>query len=287
MKKRLLGFGLIVCILLTMIAALPLVASAAKSGCYTYSVTNGEAEITECNSSVSGHIDIPSTLGGYPVTRIGKNAFAWCDSLTSVAIPNSVTSIGNFAFSNCDSLTRIIIPYSVTSIGNWAFENCDNLTSITIPDSVTSIGGFAFCYCDSLTRVTIPDSVTSIGKYAFVACDSLTSITIPDSVTSIGDVAFMWCDSLTSVTIPNSVTSIGVHAFDSCNNLTDVYYSGSEEEWNKINIDSGNQPLLKANIHFEKSTNAGAIEKPESDRQDVLIHKIYNSLNVARKANGY
>ena len=233
-------------------------AEAATSGIYTYEIANGKATITACDSSASGAITIPSTLGGYPVTSIVNGAFAGCDSLTSVTIPNSVTSIGNSAFLSCTSLTSVTIPDSVTSIGAYAFGNCESLTSVTIGNGVTSIGVEAFGSCSSLTSITvdannkyyssadgvlfnkdkteliqypignartsytIPNSVTSIGDYAFYGCDSLTSVTIGDSVTSIGDGTFEYCKSLTSVTIPNSVTSIGAYAFRNCDSLTSV-----------------------------------------------------------------
>lgn len=41
------------------------------------------------------------------VTSIGKNAFLFCERLTSVTIPGSVESIGNYAFSRCIALTSI------------------------------------------------------------------------------------------------------------------------------------------------------------------------------------
>ena len=178
--------------------------------------------VTECSSTASGSLTIPSTYNGKPVTSIGKYAFYSCDSLTSVTIPDSVTSIGSLAFYYCDSLTSVTIPGSVTSIGDDAFSNCSSLTSVTIPDSVTSISSGAFYNCDSLTSVTIPNGVTSIGDNAFYYCDSLTSVTISGSVTSIGDNAFSNCSSLTSVTIPGSVTSIGESAFSDCSSLTSV-----------------------------------------------------------------
>ena len=50
-------------------------------------------------------IIIPDTYKGLPVTSIGDNAFQYCDSLTSVVIPDSVTSIGDYAFYICSKLT--------------------------------------------------------------------------------------------------------------------------------------------------------------------------------------
>ena len=148
--------------------------------------------------------------------------YSYRQSITSVAIGNSVTSIGNYAFYQCSGLTSVTIPNSVTSIGERAFQSCSGLTSITIPNSVTSIGDLVFLGCSRLMSVTIPNSVTSIGLGAFFDCSGLTSITIPNSVTSIGDYAFQNCSGLTSITIPNSVTSIGNEAFSGCLGLIRV-----------------------------------------------------------------
>ena len=193
---------------------------------WTYSVVDGTASVSSGSdwtsailNTTTGHITIPSTLGGYSVTSIGNYAFFNCSGLASVTIPDSVTSIGSSAFSGCSGLTSVIIPDSVTSIGSSAFSGCSGLTSITIPDSVTSIGESAFCNCSGLTSVTIPNSVTNIGYQAFSGCRGLTSVTIPDSVTSIGDRAFYGCSGLSSVTIGDSVTSIGSGAFRDCNNV--------------------------------------------------------------------
>ena len=130
---------------------------------------------------------------GSGVTSIGKQAFQYCSSLSSITIPDSVTSIGEYAFISCYSLSSITIPDGVTSIGYYAFQNCYSLPSITIPDGVTRISAYAFFSCRSLSSINIPDSITSIGNYAFRACSSLSSINIPDGVTSIGAYAFYGC----------------------------------------------------------------------------------------------
>ena len=220
-------------------------------------------------------------------TSIGNYAFQNCTSLTSIAIPDSVTSIGREAFYQCSSLTSITISDSVTSIDNSAFWNCRGLTEIIvdnnnqnyksidgvlfnkdattlvaypagktgnsyqIPNSVTSIGDFAFYGCTSLTSINIPDSVTSIGVRTFEDCTHLTSVTIPDSVTSISYMTFSGCTSLTSITIPDSVTSIDNSAFAYCTSLTDVYYTGTQEQWNAITINSiGNTKLTSVTKHY-------------------------------------
>ena len=197
-----------------------------------------------------------SLRGKYSIRKgvkvIGDGAFEWCDSLTSINIPNSVKIIGEYAFQDCNSLTSITIPSSVVTIfdnpflhwhGNLYNEskafiyedhvlfNKDKTTLIayiaeetnyTIPNSVTTIGDSAFAFCDSLTSINIPNSVTTIGDSAFGGCKSLTNINIPNSVTTIGDSAFAFCDSLTNINIPNSVTTIGNWGLGACKFLTSI-----------------------------------------------------------------
>ena len=122
--KKFLAFVMTVVMVLTAVplGGLTFSASAENEGYYTYTVENGEATITDCDTSISGEVVLPDTLGGYPVTSIGDDAFYDCTGLTNVTIPDGVTSIGDTAFSGCTGLTSITIPDSVTSIGNSAFE---------------------------------------------------------------------------------------------------------------------------------------------------------------------
>ena len=62
--------------------------------------------------------------------------------------------------------------------------------------------------------------------------------------------AFYGCSSLSCISIPNSVISIDISVFNNCNNLNTVFYSGTEEQWKKIEIDSYNTALTTATIVY-------------------------------------
>ena len=140
--------------------------------------------------------------------------------------------------------------YPVTSIGEPAFIDCQYIESIQLPKSLKNIAPWAFAGCLNLKRITIPNSVTNIGSWAFAGCISLESIIIPDAVTNIPEYTFSLCLNLNSITLPASITYIEKNAFDDCENLEDVYYTGTIAQWQKIDIDSYNDYLTSATIHY-------------------------------------
>ena len=129
-------------------------------------------------------------------TQLGYGAFYGCDSLTSVAIGDSVTSIGISAFYGCSSLASVTIPDSVTSIGDDAFSGCNSkLYDRTTISGVSLVDGWAIDCETSLSGNLNLIGVRGVANSAFAYCSSLTSVTIPGSVTSIGDDAFSGCNS--------------------------------------------------------------------------------------------
>ena len=151
---------------------------AETEGQFRYSVSNGAATITGTSSSSmhipSGAVSIPSRIGGYPVTTIGRRAFNYKTQITSVVIPSSVTTIKPYAFESC-SLSSVTIPSSVTSIENSAFKGC-SLTSVTIPSSITKIIDSTFYQCREMSYVVLPSSVTLIESFAFYGCSGLKDV---------------------------------------------------------------------------------------------------------------
>ena len=189
------------------------------------------------------------------VASIGKEAFYNYPNLTSVSLPNSIKTIGKRAFGSSENLKSITIPEGVETIGNFAFDYCKSLTNVTLPKSLKTVGFYAFADCTSLKSVTIPDSVSSLGELAFADCRGLTTVVVSNNISKISYMTFLNCDSLKSVTIPSSVKSIGESAFSRCNSLSDVYYIGTAAQWNAMAIDTENDSLKNAAIHFVHTHN--------------------------------
>ena len=189
--------------------------------------------------SISENLDLTGVRG------IAGGAFAGCDVITSVIIPDGVATIPEYVFNGCDNLTGVTIPDSVTSIGEGAFGGCDNFASVTIPDSVTSIGKDAFegCSEELFDTTTIP-GVALVDGWAVGYTDALPenldltgargiadnafreskleSVTIPGTVARVPAGAFMSCSSLASVTLEEGVTAIDDSAFIECSALESV-----------------------------------------------------------------
>lgn len=195
--------------------------------------------ITKVDTSISGDIIIPSTLGGYPVTEIGDSAFSNCTNLTSITIPDSVTSIGFSAFSGCTNLERITFgeDSQLTSIGYRSFGDCTSLLEINIPKSVETIGAWAFNGCSKLKKITGNCLISKVGNYAFEDTEYYNNTenwengalyilnvlikarNVPEDfgirsgTICIGASAFEECTPLKNITIPKSVKNINMCAF--------------------------------------------------------------------------
>ncbi len=88
-KLRVLSAFLAVAMLLTLLPAAAFAAPAPESD-FEYGASNGRAIIRKYKGA-GGTVEIPATLGGYPVTGMKMQAFIECTSLKSVSMPESMT----------------------------------------------------------------------------------------------------------------------------------------------------------------------------------------------------
>ena len=122
------------------------------------------------------------TFEGTALKEIGNAAFEWCDSLTSIAIPDSVTTLGTDVFSTCNDLTHIKLPANLESF-SASMLGCENLQEIDIEGGVnfaTDDEGGAIYTADmkqllyylptrTTADYTVPEGVTEISENAFSA----------------------------------------------------------------------------------------------------------------------
>ena len=156
------------------------------------------------------------------VVNIGEKAFARLDNLKNIDIPDSVTNITTLAFYRCNGLVSVQVPGSVTAIKNGTFRECNNLKKVILGEGITGIEQYAFYDCELLEEISIPGTVTTVGNSAFYRCKNLKNIEIPEGVTKIDGSAFIFCSSLEQIKLPQSLVSIGSGAFDNCTSLISV-----------------------------------------------------------------
>ena len=193
------------------------------------------------------------------ISILPRIAFAWCENLESIKLSSNIKDIGEGVFIKCPKLTDINIDSNSFIVESGAIYTADKTTliaypaakgHITIPSSVTKIIDWALSG-SLIEKITIPATVNYIGSGTFGNCNNLKSVEILGNISMIPDMTFCYCENLESITIPASVTEIGWDAFRYCTSLTSITYSGTEEMWNEITINSGNNVLNNVNITYK------------------------------------
>ena len=143
-------------------------------------------------------------------------AFAYCNTLESIEMPDTVTELGEQTFMGCSALESITMPENMTELPAYMFQNCSSLQSFSIPDTLTDLGYLAFVGCSSLKELEVSDShpiyrlqdgvlynkdLTEL--YLYPAGKTETAFTVPDGVTVIDDGA-CFAASFQSLTLPES-----------------------------------------------------------------------------------
>ena len=202
-----------------------------RKGPYTFTVADGV--LTRVEGPRGGAVEVPDGVQSVgvqaflrhdarsvslprSVRSIRRYAFAYCDMMERLDLPESLVTIDEGALLKCRALREIRLPVQLESLGRSAFEYCLSLERLELPGKLRTIADLTFAGCRELREIRIPDSVRSIGKRAFEDCAALSEIRLPNGLTSIAAEAFKGCRSLRVIEIPDSVTEIGADAFEQC-----------------------------------------------------------------------
>ncbi len=119
---------------------------------------------------------------GCNIQEIERLSFSGCNRLKSIDLTN-ITIIGRNAFADCESLTSVTI-YGADVYGG-AFYGCKALEHVQLKDTKT-IGSYAFAET-IVQSITIPASCMELGTDAFYECQALKEIIVYSSYLSKND----------------------------------------------------------------------------------------------------
>lgn len=121
-----------------------------------------DVDVDDFESLVDRSITVVTEKMLSGITSIGKCAFEWCQSLTSVTIPSEITSINDSAFSFCTNLENVTIKGN-TSIGDTVFKSCTGLSSLTMLSTTPPSAGNAVFINGTVPTIYVP--AESVGTY--------------------------------------------------------------------------------------------------------------------------
>lgn len=259
--------------------------------------TIGENAFTKCYGL--GNITIPGTVHTIEYKALENSG------CTNVIIENGVRTLDYWAFANCNKLVSVSVPESVTSIARNTFASCKKLITMNIDAKNATYSSDRNCLLskDGTKLMTvwasangtfdIPEKVTTIEVDAFNGCSNLTAfattknsnfttqdgilynntkwllvkcpmgktgtVVVPSGVTKIGPSAFSQ-SSATAVIIPNTVKTLGYCAFEYCDNIRTITIPGSVRKvsnacfWGcknlkKVVVEKGVKKICKNSFH--------------------------------------
>lgn len=237
---------------------------------------SGEYEIKDGTKSITIYAfyncaELESVIIPEGISVIQPSTFKDCTKLAKVSFPASLKTISESAFENCSQLTSAVFSEGLESIERNAFKDCIALETIVIPDSLESLDDRAF-FNTAFTRndENWENGILYIGKFLYntdrqlegecrikegteYVCDTvfqtsrLTTVIFPTGLKSIGEFMFSCCPKLQRIVLPSSLESIEWKFIDYCENLTEICYSGTQEQWNAIEMGPENdiwQPMV-------------------------------------------
>ena len=251
-------------LLLLPLTALAEDAESRRDGAFFYQIADGEAVLTGCDwdamqadslymfAEPPVSLEIPATLGGYPVTAIGGWLFSSLDVCPvdvpfEVVLPEGLRALDADTFAECFYAVKVTLPATLEIIPEDCFDrisaeiefpngnprySCengfliDNTTQTllyTAPSShgnplpaVRRLGDCSLMnwLWDDDDDPVLPDTLESVGSYIFYDC-GVTRVTFPDGITELSPYTF-YCTDLQEVHLPASLREIPDYCFWNC-----------------------------------------------------------------------
>lgn len=157
-------------------------------------------------SSVSGAVEVPAVIAGYPLTSIGATVFGACAGITSVTIPASVQYINFHAFTGSGVREIVFLGDEITA-NSYLCAYCPFLERVVLPERIHTLGNTAFLGCRSLKTIVFPDGTEDLGVWStFEGCSALEYVWFPPSLSEPwDDTTFKGCARLQQVVFTGKV----------------------------------------------------------------------------------
>ena len=153
--------------------------------CYEYEMLDDNTcRITNYKESCGSDVNMPSSINGSVVTKIGRGSFRG-KNITSVTLYDGVEVIELGAFQD-NAINKLKLSKSIKKIEDYAFYK-NQIPEVSFPEGLTTIGSWGFAN-NKIKKVLFPESLKTIGPYAFYG-NLLTEITFNSNPT-LGGAAF-------------------------------------------------------------------------------------------------
>jgi hypothetical protein len=130
------------------------------------------------------------------VTAVEFGAFSSCVNLLELYFEDGLTEIGSYAFAMCERLKTLRLPETLVTISD-SFYGCKCLTTLKIPDSVQSLEETAaFANCEALRSIDLGKNLRNLPDGTFANCTVLSTVKLSENMSEIGGQAFYGCTSI-------------------------------------------------------------------------------------------
>ena len=159
--------------------------------------------------------DLTSGEGGYSnLSTVGEAAFKYCYSLKKIDLSRTrITRLQKETFYRCESLSEILLPDTLEIIG----LETDSLSSSSSTSSV-------FYYCESLRSIKLPEGFKRINGLSNFNYSGLEEMVFPESMEFVADDTFQYTENLKKVTFQSAMT------WKTSNSYGDIFSYSSVEE---------------------------------------------------------